>query len=411
MKKTLLFSLVILTFSGALAMAGSVDFLAPDTGDLLPTAVIGDSGAKSLPNVSMDAVSYCWALKGDAQIDAHQPVFEASSREYRMLVKAEQLRSGLDLPTTAPGALIRLNPAGSARMGKTLSIDPKGIVLIDPTGRRFSDGQGMLSLADAEALKAADVPFAEGTSAFRLDPALGSGLFKLMVPEAADSEAGWVVNVLEKDSPVVFTARTDRQAYLQGQRLRASFALEGANGLESVRAEIHSPSGEAQRVRVLRRPGSTVFEVVAPLNRAELSEGLWEIHASVHGTSAEGEVIRDVHTAFAVSAPTASFLGRAEISMTEGLRIELPVEIGAPGRYAAQGVLFGTNAKGEMQPIGVCQSADYLATGSSSLSFVFDGAMLKSSGLTAPYELRNLELKDQGRMGELYTQARALVIQ
>lgn len=328
-----------------------------------------------------------------------------------MLVKAEQLRSGLDLPTTAPGALIRLNPAGSARMGKTLSIDPKGIVLIDPTGRRFSDGQGMLSLADAEALKAADVPFAEGTSAFRLDPALGSGLFKLMVPEAADSEAGWVVNVLEKDSPVVFTARTDRQAYLQGQRLRASFALEGANGLESVRAEIHSPSGEAQRVRVLRRPGSTVFEVVAPLNRAELSEGLWEIHASVHGTSAEGEVIRDVHTAFAVSAPTASFLGRAEISMTEGLRIELPVEIGAPGRYAAQGVLFGTNAKGEMQPIGVCQSADYLATGSSSLSFVFDGAMLKSSGLTAPYELRNLELKDQGRMGELYTQARALVIQ
>ncbi len=411
MKKTLLFSLVILTFSGALAMAGSVDFLAPDTGDLIPTAVIGDSGAKSLPNVSMDAVSYCWALKADAQIDAHQPVFEASSREYRMLVKAEQLRSGLDLPTTAPGALIRLNPAGSARMGKTLSIDPKGIVLIDPTGRRFSDGQGMLSLADAEALKAADVPFAEGTSAFRLDPALGSGLFKLMVPEAADSEAGWVVNVLEKDSPVVFTARTDRQVYLQGQRLRASFALEGADGLESVRAEIHSPSGEAQRVRVLRRPGSTDFEVVAPLNHAELSEGLWEIHASVHGASAEGEVIRDVHTAFAVSAPTASFLGRAEISMTEGLRIELPVEIGAPGRYAAQGVLFGTNAKGEMQPIGVCQSADYLATGSSSLSFVFDAAMLKSSGLTAPYELRNLELKDQGRMGELYTQARALAIQ
>ena len=412
MKKTLLFSLLIFALSGTLAMAAhSVNFLAPDANDLVPTAVTSAANAKSLPNLSMDAVSYCWPLKSDVQIDQHQEVYKASSREYRLRVTAEQLRSGLDLPTTAPGALIRLNPAGSARMGKALSIDPKSIVLVDPAGTRLSDGQGMLSLADAEALKAADVPFAEGSSAFRLDPALGFGTFKIAVPNAADNDAGWVVNVLEKESPIVLTARANRSAYLQGQRLQTSFALEGADRLQSVKAEIHSPSGEAQSVRVVRQPASTGFQVVAVLKNTELSEGLWEIHAAVQGNSPEGLVIRNVHTAFAVSAPMARFLGRADVSMDEGLSIELPVEVGSQGRYAAQGVLFATSESGEMQPIGVCQSADYFAAGTSSLRLRFDASLLNSSGLKAPYELRNLELKDQGRMGELYSQARVLVIQ
>jgi len=328
MKKTGLLSFLILSFSVSFVMAGSyVNFLVPDGHDLVPTAVTSPANAKSLPNLSMDAVSYCWPLKAEVKINQHQGVFQASSRAYRLRVKADQLRSGVDLPTTAPGALIRLNPAGSTRLGKAQSIDPKSIVLIDPAGQRLTDGQGMLSLADAEALKAADVPFAEGTSAFRLDPALGSGIFKLLVPEAADTDAGWVIHVLENKSPIILTAQTDRSAYLQGQKLRADFALKGAERLRLVKAEIHSPSGEARALPVVRKPGSTIFRVVAPLENTELSEGLWEIHATVRGISAEGAVIRDVHTAFAVSTPTASFLQRAEISRAGGLSINLPLKV------------------------------------------------------------------------------------
>lgn len=410
MKKTVLFSLLMIALSGTAMAGNSVNFLAPDASDLLPVAVTSTAGAKSLPNLSMDSVSYCWPLKADAQIQLHQEVYTALSREYRLRVTAEQLRSGIDLPTTAQGALIRLNPAGSAQLGKALSINPRSIILVDPAGKKLSGGQGMLSLADAEALKAADVPFAEGTSAFRLDPALGAGTFRLSVPSAPDSEAGWVINVLEKDSPVALSASTDRGAYLQGQRLHAVFALTGADRIESVRVEIHSPSGNAQPLRVVLKGGSNTFEVAPLLKTVELSEGLWEVHAKVRGISSLGPVIRDVHTAFALSAPTATFLGRAEVLISEGVIIDLPLDVGAQGRYAAQAVLFGTNEAGAMQPIGVCQAADYFAAGHASLRLDFDASLIQSSGLKAPYELRDLEMKDQGRMGELYRQGRALII-
>jgi len=410
MKKTGLFALLLVLLAGGFALAGeNINFLAPDAHDLLPSTLT-TSSAKSLPNVSMDAVSFCWPLKADKEIALHQSVTTASSREYRLVVPAAQLQAGVEIPTTAPGALIRLNPAGSARLGKALSIDPKSIVLVDPQGKEHFNGNGMLNLADAEALKAADAPFAEGTSAFRIDPVLGSGSFKLVVPNADESGSGWVVNVLEKDSPVVFELSTDRNAYLQGQKFRASFDLRGAGSITQLQAELHSPSGRTQPVHILAKPGSTSFVAIGTLNRTEPAEGLWEIHATVRGSSPEGPVIRDVHTAFAMSAPTARFLGRAMVSDSDGLVVELPVEVGSDGRYSAEAVLFGTDAEGEMYPLGICQSADYLTAGTASLSLHFEASMIDASGLHAPFEIRDLQLKDQGRMGEISRQARALVI-
>jgi len=411
MKKIFCISVLFLVLSGSMAIgAESVAFLKPDAADLLPSTLSAET-AKSLPNLSQDAVSYAWAVTPDTKIDTHPAAFVATSREYLLRVDSKALQSGIELPTTAPGALIRLNPAGSTKLGKALTINPQTIVLKTPMGEILENGHGMLSLADSEALKSAGAPFAEGTSAFRLDPALGSGRFTLAVPEAASNgEAGWVIHVLEKDSLIALSAQTNRSAYLTGQRLHATFTLEGANSIDMVKAELHSPSGAAHSLRVARQ-GENTFQIITSLDFAELSEGLWEIHAAVRGGTAKGTVLRDVHTAFAVSAPTATFLGRANVVMDDQISIELPVEVAAQGRYAAQAVLFGTGEDGTLHAIATCQSADMLAAGVSSLTLSFDSSLIRSSGLHAPYEIRDLQLMDQGRMGQLYRQGRALLLQ
>ena len=44
------------------------------------------------------------------------------------------------------------------------------------------------------------------------------------------------------------------------------------------------------------------------------------------------------------------------------------------------------------------------------LDLVFDEELLSASGTSAPFELRDLQLIDQTRMGMLHRQARAVVI-
>jgi len=412
MKKTLCISVLFLVLSGSMVIgAESVAFLKPDAADLVPAAVEAPAAImKALPNLSTDAVSYTWAVAPDTRIDTRPAAFVATSREYLLRVSSKALRSGIELPTSAPGALIRLNPAGSAKLGKALSINPQNIVLTTPLGEVLENGRGMLSLADTEALKSAGAPFAEGTSAFRLDPALGSGAFTLAVPNAAhNGNAGWVIHVLEKNSPISLSARTNRSAYLIGQRLQADFTLEGADTIAAVTAELHSPSGLARSVKIARQKGNA-FQIVANLDSAELSEGLWEIHASVRGEASQGKVLRDVHTAFAVSTPTATFVGRANVNLDDQISIDLPVEVAAQGRYAVQAVLFGTGEDGALHALATCQSADMLAAGVSNLNLNFDSSLILSSQLHAPFEIRDLQLMDQGRMGQLYRQARALVL-
>ncbi len=391
------------------ATAKTVDLLQPSSTDLVAGRLTAPHASKALPTVSTDAVTFSWALPADQPIENRPEPFHASSREYSLVVTAVEFQKGVELPLTAPGALIRINPSGTGLGAAT--VDPQALVLTDPNGIDHTGGAGMLTLADAAAMKASGAPFAEGTSAFRIDPALGSGRFTLrsasIIGDPADRYA---VHVFEKDSAITLDAVTDRSAYLVGDAFQASFELIGDNVvIDQIDGRLVAPSGEAVPVRILDEKGAR-FLTVAPLENARGAEGLWEVHASIVGHDSNGEIRRDVHTAFAVAVPTARLLGRAEITRDGGLEIELPVETAAPGRYEVRGILFGTDADGVLRPIGVGDAADWMPQGIGSLSLHFDAKMLEGSGLHAPFELRDLQLLDQGRMGELHRQAIALHI-
>ena len=93
-----------------------------------------------------------------------------------------------------------------------------------------------------------------------------------------------------------------------------------------------------------------------------------------------------------------------------GIRFVLTVDVGAASRFGASAVLYGTNDRGEPQPIAVGQAARWLEPGPGDLALEFDAAALSAAGMRAPYELRDLRFVDQGRVQVLHRQARALAV-
>jgi hypothetical protein len=68
-------------------------------------------------------------------------------------------------------------------------------------------------------------------------------------------------------------------------------------------------------------------------------------------------------------------------------------------------------AFGQLQPLAFAQSAAVLEAGQGQIVLTVDEATLAASGLKAPFEVRNLQLLDQGRMYMLEERQRAVVIQ
>lgn len=142
--------------------------------------------------------------------------------------------------------------------------------------------------------------------------------------------------------------------------------------------------------------------------------GLWEVHARAAGEHRALTAVRSVRVPFAVAAPTARLTGVAAVTATGegtgGLRIELPLEVAAAGRYEVRGVLWATAPDGTRKPHVAVHAADWLEPGRGVLAIEVPADQLGTGGLGAPWELRDLRLIDQGRMGLLHRQSEALVI-
>jgi hypothetical protein len=82
------------------------------------------------------------------------------------------------------------------------------------------------------------------------------------------------------------------------------------------------------------------------------------------------------------------------------------VTVGSPGRYEVTGTLFATGADGIARPVAQAASAAWLEPGERQLALAFDRRHVPL-GYGAPYELRQLQLRDQARMGMLETRDRA----
>ena len=384
------------------AAAPSTSLLAPGARDQVPMTLVAAAQSKSLATVALDhaPVQVSHALDGAKTLDAAPQPFVAQSREFWSEVGETELRSGIKITTSAPGALIRLSPQG----GAAASLDPAG-VLIRSNGRTLTATAASTTVADAKALHSAGMDVPDGSLAFRLAAATGSGEMQIV---AAHAQGRYLVHVFEPDSLVVLSLAADHDTTLVGGTVRFHAAF--ANGsLALASGIVTAPDGYSANLHFARNSDGSFSAAFTPDAAHSVGPQLWEAHAFTATRTGNLSVLRDAKTAFAVSAPTARFGGEVQVANdASGVHVALGVTAASASRYQVSGALYGTGADGALHPAALAQSAAWLGAGSGKIDLGFDAKAL--GALHAPFELRDLRLVDQANMSLIERRERALAI-
>ncbi|HCV96086.1 MAG TPA: DUF4785 domain-containing protein, partial [Stenotrophomonas sp.] len=131
-------------------------------------------------------VSFAWALDPAQALSAPAP-FVATSRSYWEMVDAATLQRGLELPLTAPDAVIQISPVQGAR-----ALAPEQWQVRDPAGTLAVD-----KVVDAQQLRAAGMSVGQGTAMVRTGRTAAAGTYRL---QSAQAQGRYVVQVLEPNS-------------------------------------------------------------------------------------------------------------------------------------------------------------------------------------------------------------------
>ncbi|WP_266157587.1 DUF4785 domain-containing protein [Dyella silvatica] len=377
------------------ALAASESLLPPQSDDLVPTLIharattVGATSDASTarfapaPQIHLEhqPIQVSWALDPAAPLDTTPQPISQRSREYWTDVSSGDLQRGVELPLSAPGAIIRLSPGQGS--GK---ISPADVHL--QLGNQNVDGNAAAShIADASALKAAGMDVAEASLAMQLRPELGSGHATLKA------------------------ANANRAEVLLGDSVQVTLSLQDGsslNHLQTAGGYLRAPNGDTTLLHFQQQADGRFVATATPTKEAS-SPGLWQVQSFTLGTDANGQdVRRDVTSTFAVAAADVRFSGGVEPKKASdgGIDIALAVDAKNASRYAVSGVLYGRGTDGQMHPGAYAQSAAWLAPGNSQLHLHFDANSTRH--LAPPYELRDLRLQDQPAMGLVERRALAL---
>lgn len=347
-------------------------------------------------------VTFAWALDPTQALAAPVP-FVASSRSYWEMVDAVTLQRGLDLPLTAPDAVIQVSPVQGAR-----ALAPEQWEVRDPAGVLAVD-----KVVDAQQLRAAGMRVGQGSAMVRTGSSAAVGNYRL---QSAQAQGRYVVQVLEPNSTFALQLQADRQQVLAGGSVALTARLlddGGSAALATGRATARAlpaggeallvaPDGRSWPVPLVAGKEGLRARVTIPQDIGRV-QGLWELQAFV---SANG-VQRDAKVAFAVAQPTARFSGQVAVDSARRA-VTLPLQIGAPGRYEARGTLYATGPDGQLHPVAQAHSAAWFdKAGNAELQLPFASVALPR-GYAAPFELRDLQLQDQGRMAPIESRAVAV---
>lgn len=403
MKKVIYLALVGAIFAPAFVSAGSMQLLKASNNDLVATRL---SIVKSAPaaDVERAPVDFAWALDPQETLKAAAP-FVAESREFWTDLDASQLKTGYQFQTTAPGALVRLSPTGKAK-NQSLKMADLGLRV---DGKTLDLTTAVTVSANAAEMKAAGVDFNEGTVVFQLAPETAVGKVELFAKNASGK---YLLQVYEPESPIALSLTSAHDRLLAGGTLTLTAKWQVAGDVKqprSIGALVSSPDGYTKPLKFVRtKSGDYQASMTLPAD-AGTGMQLWEVHTFGTVQNKAGTIARDAKTSFSVSRPTARLNGEANTGMAKssGLSVDLALEVASAGRYELRGVLYGTDAKGALKPFAMAHAARWMEPGTGSISLNY-GDLAKKSGMSAPFELRDLQLNDQARLGLLETRARAL---
>lgn len=348
---------------------------------------------------SANPMSFSFALdkvKGPIEklSQAHHAA-STTSNEYWFSVTGKQLNAGIDVHTTAPGALIKVSRVGA----KGEKMDGKALSLLD--SKRANVAGKVIGEDDLQG-----TGIFAASSAIKMDTSVNPGTFKLSYNQALNADNQFVIHVKEKHSTNLLKIETNKQAYVAGENLTFDAMMLAGDetiAMNNIEAFIMSPSGKkfaAQAVKgknglatVNARNFVKGEQIEAPIN------GLYELHLIANASDQGVQVQRRGKIAFAMAEQTATLAPvKAQVS---GKQTQFAIDVNTAGRYEVRGVLFGHDSKGQLKPIMETHAAETFKEGKQVLTMEFDQKILKQSGLKAPYELKNVRLYDQSRMSRL----------
>lgn len=295
--------------------------------------------------------------------------------------------------------MLLLSPGAGAEplLASQLAIDSRGDrVPLEIAGE---------TLVDAEALRAAGMAVAPGSVGFRLRP----GYEADAALAVAGARGDYVLHVFEPGSRDVATARAGADTVHAGGTVQVQVALAGGGRIEAATGLLVSPGGQAFDVDyAIAADGGLVGTVALPAGVGG-EPGLWDLRTSLAASGRAGAFQRDVRTAVAVVAPVARLNGGIErvVRRVDGaVELRIGIEVASASRFEVRGILYGTDDKGALVPLGLAQSAAWLEPGASELALAFP--VLSRGGINPPFQLRDLRLYDQARMGLLERRELAL---
>jgi len=413
--------LIALALAALLAACGNPDteistlsLTVPDVahGDVQVVDLYRNASLEHLANSRHEAVAFSWAIPQNRVLAPRPETHRSVSRSFIIRTTAAGLRQGVDLPLTAPGAVMKI----SSEHG--LMITPDKLVLTDPVGHVYRNNTAMDTVVSGAKLREAGMMVDLGTQAMKLRADLPTGVQKLRLSEdvAANLEGEIVIQVLEKQTATTLALQAAKSNYLRGERLHAKLEWTNADGVAVARVRSSSawvtyPNGRVVPVTVAN--DGTVSLTLDEVQN--LTPGaLVEIHADAEVELANGQVVhRTVKTAAAYALPTARLNPsvKALDLASPTIRVGMSVEVGSAGRYAVTGTLYGTDSAGHRVPCMVGQSAKWLEPGTRQIELSFDRAKLPADAdVSAPFELRDVRLADQSRMGVLHVQAKGVLL-
>lgn len=358
-----------------------------------------------LVNQNREAVSFSWAIQNGyspSPVDALSNTEE--SVEYWQTVSASELSKGVDISTTAPGALVRISELGSNKQAR--GIDPLNLEIETASGKKFSNGKAMSVKVSPQAMRDAGSPFPDGTAGFKLKPSIGHGKFKIRETKIASSNAQYTLHVFDKNSTKRLSVTREKTDYKAGSLLSLDGDLtDSASGkhrpmkINNISGYVLSPKGNSMPLKI-KRGVAGQFKATLALSAEPEFGGLYEAYIDASSIENGISVKRRVKTAFAILKTTANIGLVNAGTLKSGLPVDLAIQ--ESGRFEVRGVLYGSNSNGDMSPIMATSTAQWLEAGKSQLKLTFDPDLLASSSLKAPFELRHLQLMDQSRMGNLH---------
>lgn len=389
--------LVAVLFSGH--AAAQVQWLPSSGNDLTPPAIM-DAGRAEAPasiNTSREPANFAWVLDFDdqnARLDGLSG-YSSESRQYWLDHTAGELARGIELPLSAPGALIRISVLNDAR-ATGLSHDR---VQLRMNGQALDTGKSVDFAVSGSDLQAARMPVPDDTLAFRLDESAGAGLLSLTVSSGLPPRTPVVVHVFEPGSEAVARLSVPRLHYLAGEQITLRFDLEHAGRAiepRTIQAVLTSPDLEDT---LLLESGRDTGELTArlPESLAVTPGQPWEARVYIETEAGGMKVLRDVQVAFNAAVPVARFNGDVARAAADHPAIEIGVEAAQSGRFQLSGILYGTDHSGGLRPVAMAHGAVWLEPGRHLLPLGFEDVDL--GGIGAPWEIRDLRLTDQGRMG------------